>query len=134
MTETERWLRSYYRRIRSFLPCSYKQKKQLITGIRQNVALYLEENPEADIRAIQGHFGTPDQIAAACLEEISLPELLRRLRIKRKILAIIGITATLCVVTYSTVMAILAKESASAINGYYEIGPADEESNEEIIP
>lgn len=52
-------LKHYYREIKSYLPCSRKEKKRILKEIRGNVDSFLEDHPEADFEAIQTHFGTP---------------------------------------------------------------------------
>lgn len=86
MTETINALSGYYREIRSWLPCSRKQKDQILERFRDSVQSYWEENPTADFAQIRAHFGTPEQIAGAYVEELGTAELLRSLRVRRRIL------------------------------------------------
>ena len=65
----------YYRAIRRCLPCSGKQKQQIMDRIQRSVSSYMEENPLADFSAIEKRFGTPQQIAHAYIEEMEIPEI-----------------------------------------------------------
>ena len=82
-------LKRYYRNIRKDLPCSYKMKKRIMQQIRESVDQFLEQNPDADVDAVQLHFGEPQTIALSYIEDQDAPELLRKMRIKKKVLAII---------------------------------------------
>lgn len=129
MTDTKDKLQTYYRTIGSFLPCSRKQKKLLLNGIQENVTFYLQEHPDADIYEIENHFGTPEQIAAACLEETTTPELLHKLRIRKRIVITTCVALIICILFWGIATITAAVEGINDINGYYEIGSAVEESN-----
>lgn len=88
-------LKRYYRSIRKDLPCSYKMKKRIMQQIQESVGLFLEQNPDADFDALQLHFGEPQTIALSYIEDQDAPELLRRMRIKKKVLAIIAVAMSL---------------------------------------
>ena len=64
--------------------------------IYASVCHYMEQNPEADLKTLQEHFGTPYEIAGSYLQELDQVVLLRKLRNNKRILA-----------TISTVMALL---------------------------
>lgn len=61
-------MRRYYREIRSWLPCTHKQKKQIIEQIQSRVQDYLVQDPNADILVLRAEFGSPQTIAAAYVE------------------------------------------------------------------
>lgn len=81
-------LNRYYREVRSWLPCSRKLKESIMSQLQENVRDYLEEHPDADAAQIQAHFGTPETIAAAYVDEMGTDVLLRDLRIRRKIVSL----------------------------------------------
>lgn len=82
-------LNQYYRQVASWLPCGGRLKKQLMGNIKATVGGYLADHPEADFAALQAHFGTPQQIAIAFVEEMETEELLRSLHIRRKVVTIL---------------------------------------------
>ena len=88
MTAQNITLKKYYRSIRRELLCPADTKKMILSQLHQNIAAFLEESPNADLSAIHAHFGTPRQIANAYLEELSAPELSRKLRLRRRIIAV----------------------------------------------
>lgn len=82
-------LRQYYRKIRNFLPCAGKLKKRILFEIQSNVNKYLENCPDADIQQVEGHFGSPQSIAAAYVDDMNTEELLQALCIRKKIISAI---------------------------------------------
>lgn len=82
-------LNQYYRQIKGWLPCGGKVKKTLMTNITATIEGYIADNPGIDFAAVQAHFGTPQQIAAAFVDEMGTEELLTALRLRRKIVKIV---------------------------------------------
>lgn len=97
-------LKRYYRNIRKDLPCSYKMKKRIMQQIRESVDQFLEQNPDADFDAVQLHFGEPQTIALSYIEDQDAPELLRRMRIRKKVLAIVAGTMALVLAVWMVAM------------------------------
>lgn len=95
-------LKRYYRQVASWLPCGGKTKREMMARIRATVDAYIAEHPAADLAAIQARFGTPQQIAAAFVDEMGTEELLNKLRIRRRIIKIIF----LCVAIFLAIWAI----------------------------
>lgn len=85
-------LRRYYRKIRSYLPCSGRTKKRIVREIYENVNGYLEEHPNADISEIENRFGSPCAIAAGYLSDMSETELMYSLNISQKAMKITAST------------------------------------------
>ena len=122
----ETQLNQYYCSIRHCLPCDRKLKKKIVTCIKETVDGYLEEHPLANMEAIRAHFGTPEQIAAAYIEEMTTPEIVKRIRVKKWAVAAIAVVAAVAIVAYLGVLgAAYAKERDSA-DGYYEVDPIAE--------
>lgn len=107
MSDTNSRLKKYYRSIKSWLPCSARQNQQILSKIQNNVAAFLEEKPETSFDEIQMRFGTPQQIAAACVDEMGMCELLHRLRLRKKVLATIR-NAALCILAVLVLLVILS--------------------------
>lgn len=86
MTRTDNFaLRKYFRSISSLLPCNGKQKRLILGTARNNVAVYLQDHPEADFTCIQQHFGTPEEIATAFVTDMDMPRLLAALRSRKRV-------------------------------------------------
>lgn len=90
MKANDRALKRYYRDIRSWLPCSRKNEKRILEQIRSSVEGYLEQNPEADINRVQTEFGSPQTIAASYVENMGAAEILKDLRLRRRIFAAVA--------------------------------------------
>lgn len=111
-------LNKYCRSIRSWLPCSGKLKKQILEEIRSNVSAYLEEAPSADYNALVQRFGSPQQIAATYVDEISTAELLHSLRIRKRILTITAATLAAAFFVWTTFVAVTISDEIKSENGY----------------
>ena len=99
-----RSIKKYLRRVRSMLPCSRKMKKRSMEQIRKEVTLFLTDHPEADYNAVISHFGEPETIAAAYVESMGTAEILRKLRIRRRIVSAVAIVLAFVAITWATVV------------------------------
>lgn len=116
-----RHARKYCRLVRSFLPCSAKQRRLILGEIQSNVSTYLEENPSASFKEIESRFGTPRQIAVAHVEEMGTEELLKQLRIRKRIFTVICACAALALFIWASMVTAVYIESQRIDNGYYEV-------------
>ena len=126
-------LRRYYREIRSFLPVSCKQKNRVIADLRNSVEAYLDANPEADMQEIQTHFGTPNSIAAAYVDNADTADLLRDLRIRKRIVAIVVAGVLLVVLAIVATLSLELRSHFKIVNGSATETVTDNGSTE-IIP
>jgi uncharacterized membrane protein len=81
---------TYLKKVRSYLPCSGKVKKQIMEQITESVEVYLAEEPQAGYDQITARFGAPQAIAAAYVENAGTAEILRALQIRRRIVSIVA--------------------------------------------
>ena len=116
-----RQARKYCRLVRSFLPCSVKQRRLILSEIKSNLSVYLEEKPSADFTEIENRFGKPGHIAAAYVDEMGTEELLKQFRIRKKIVTIICACAALALLIWSSVITIELIDHKKSDNGYYEV-------------
>lgn len=117
MRVNDREMRRYYREIRSWLPCSHKQKKQIIGQIHGRVQDYLVQNPDADIQALRAEFGAPQTIAAAYVDNSSTEEILRGLRARRRIATIVVATVIAILITWAAAVTYATIEVHNSANG-----------------
>lgn len=97
-------LKRYYRSIRSWLPCSRRLKNQILSQIQDSVEQYLVQNPDASFSQLESQFGALGTIAAAYVENTGTEEILRRLRIRRRItMIIVGVAAAILLAWASVV-------------------------------
>ena len=114
-------LKEYIRSISCELPCSGKKKKQIISQIRSGIMDYLQENPEADISAIQAHFGTGREIAASFVDYEDASVLLKKMSIKKKVLAIVAGVMAVTLLTWGAVVAWSVIETKKVTDGHVEV-------------
>lgn len=124
-------LKTYYRHIWGCLPGSGKIKKQIMDSLRQSVNAYLEENPGADFKEVKAHFGTPQQIAAAYVEEMDTSEVMKKLRIRKTVVGIVCTAAALALLMWGIGLIIALVKEINAADGYYDVGPIVEIEVEE---
>ena len=110
--------RRYLRQVRTWLPCSGTMKRQIMEKIRSSISRFLEEEPSADYDSIVSRFGTPQQIASAYVDEQDTEVLLRKLRIKRRIVAAVCCTAAACVAIWLSVALAAYVQSQIDQDGY----------------
>ena len=110
--------RRYLRQVRTWLPCGGTMKRQIMEKIRSSISRFLEEEPSADYDSIVFRFGTPQQIASTYVDEQDTEVLLRKLRIKRRIVAAVCCTAAACVVIWLLVALAAYVNFSIAENGY----------------
>lgn len=101
MTINDRDLRRYLRQVRGWLPCGGKLKKQIMGQIEDRVRDFLEHNPDADLTRLQAEFGTPQAIAAAYVDNTDTAEILKSLRVRRRIVAIVAITMAVILISWA---------------------------------
>lgn len=104
MKANDRALKRYYRDIRSWLPCSRKNEKRILEQIRSSVEGYLEQNPEADINRVQTEFGSPQTIAASYVENMGAAEILKDLRLRRRIFAAVASAVAIILLLWAGVV------------------------------
>ena len=113
-----RQARKYCRSVRSFLPCSVKQRRLILGEIQSNVSAYLEEKPSADFTEIENRFGKPGHIAAAYVDEMGTEELLKQLRVRKRIFAVISAAVMLALLIWGSMVTAVYIEFQKVDNGY----------------
>lgn len=93
MVQKNKHLRRYCRAVASWLPCSRREIKRIITGLEASIASFLSSAPTADFAALVAHFGTPQAVASALVDDMSTPEILHHLRVRRRIVKIVFLCA-----------------------------------------
>lgn len=86
---TNKAARRYLRQVRQLLPCSRSMKDKITGPLQGSLKEFLKERPEADTETLQLRFGTPESIAASCLENTDTADVLLRLRVRRRVMAAI---------------------------------------------
>ena len=125
-------LNRYYREVQSWLPCSRRLKEPVMSQLRESVDAYLEQHPGAGAAQVRAHFGEPEAIAAAYVDEMDTDVLLRDLRVRRKLVSITaGAMAAVLALWMGVVSWAVAREINSS-NGIFhttEIGYGEYEES-----
>ena len=111
-------LKRYYRQVASWLPCGGKTKRDMMARIRATVDAYIAEHPAADLAAIQARFGTPQQIAAAFVDEMETEELLQRINYRNKIIKGFAILAATIILLWTLTVTIALLDSINSSGGH----------------
>lgn len=86
----EKLIYRYCRAVGSYLPCSLRQKREILLGLRQRLEDHCAEHPES-AEDLEAAFGTPQAVAAAYIDDMDTGELLAALRQRRRILRLVGV-------------------------------------------
>ena len=120
METTNRAARRYCRSVRSWLP-SGKMRRTIMVQIKDTVNEFVQQHPDADDAAIQAQLGSPQEIATACVENMGAAEILKGLRVRRRILtAVLAVLLVILVSWTCLVVRATIREDAHA-NGYIEV-------------
>ena len=104
MGMNDRQLRRYLRQIRSMLPCGGKRRRELMDNVRSGATRYLEEHPDATAEQVMAYFGAPEAIAASYVESAGTAEILRSVRIRRKITAMVAVVLLVILLSWAVVV------------------------------
>lgn len=115
----------YLWKVRGWLPCSGKLKREIMARIKTVLDDYLNDHPDADFAELSHRFGTPQQIAASYIEEMNVQDLLKQLRIRRKIICIVVATALTLVSLWAGVVITALIRHVKAMDGYLIVGEAE---------
>mgnify|MGYP007000583581 len=119
MSRKQNWyIGRYVRAVSGFLPCSGKVKKPLLDTLRAQAEEYIADG--GDAAALEQRFGTPQQVAAAWVDEMGTSELLKALRSRRRVVLTVltGVIAALAV--WLAVCMVSLRDYHQAVNGHVE--------------
>ncbi len=96
-----RFAKKYLRRVRSVLPGSARMTKQIMVKIQSEISSYFEEYPQADYKDLVSRFGDPESIAASYVESMGTAEILKKLRIRKRILISVAIVLAFITISWA---------------------------------
>lgn len=114
-------LKRYYQQIKSCLSCPGRQKRKIMQNIRCAVEAFLTDTPDADMAAVIQRFGTPEQIAGSCIDEMGTGELRKELNIRKKIVTVIATAAVAALLIWCVAVVIASIREWVIPSGYYEV-------------
>lgn len=120
-------LKKYYRNIRRCLPCGNKLKRQIMDSIKTQVNSYLDESPSVDFTSVQQHFGTPQQIAAAYIDEMTSSEILKKIKVKKAVITITCAAVAVIVFIWLSAVSTALTNAFIQSDGYYDVSTVIEE-------
>lgn len=122
MKKRNRAARRYLRNVKDWLPCSGKLKREIMARIKNVLNDYLAEHPDADFAELSHRFGLPKQIAASYVEDMDTEELLRNLRIRRRIVGIVACVALIVVTLWAGTVTYVIIHNERLAHGYGVLG------------
>lgn len=103
MSRKQNWyIGRYVRAVSGFLPCSGKVKKPLLDTLRAQAEEYIADG--GDAAALEQRFGSPQQVAAAWVDEMGTAELLAELNIHRRIVMVVASALAAALVIFTGVL------------------------------
>ena len=117
----EKLRKKYCRQVRQLLPCSGRVKRSIAAQLENRLANYLAENPDADYEQIKLHFGAPETVAASYIESTGTAEILKSLRIRKRIVRIIVMVAVFMLVTWSALITWELIRANETLGGHMEV-------------
>ena len=111
-----RYLWNVYRE----LPGNRSQKEAILSRVEDSVRTYATENPRLDYAAIVARFGDPCAVAESCVEEMETAELVKNLRVRRKVVSIVVAAAVAIVILWVGVVASALAEHFISVGGHIE--------------
>ena len=111
--------RQFLQEVKAMLPGAGKQKKAILHRIGATIEEYLVENPGAVYEEIVTRLGSPNQIAASCLEEMDTVEVVKKLHTKNRIVCIVTAAALAVVLLWVGVVMATYEAHIRDINGYF---------------
>lgn len=97
---------------------SQKAKKEIMNQIQANLKDYQLEHPEVDFEQIAMRFGSPEMVAAAYVESAGTSEILKALRIRKRIVAIVASVMAVALFKWATAVTILFTQEDRAGAGF----------------
>ena len=122
MKKRKRAALRYLRNVKDWLPCSGKLKREIMARIKNVLDDYLAEHPDAGFSELSHRFGLPKQIAASYVEDMDTEELLRNLRIRRRIVGIVTCTALIVVTLWAGMVTYVIIHNERLAHGYGVLG------------
>lgn len=86
MTNEPLFVKQYYADVSKALVCGKKEKRAVLSALKNDVAAYLNENTGVTRDSLLAVFGTPEEIAAGAMQTANPLTLKKKLTFKRMLL------------------------------------------------
>lgn len=98
MKSRNKIVRQYLRQVRKAVPCSGKERRQLVQQLEESVAQYVSEHGAETVDDISREFGSPGEIWEAFLQNKDAAYIQRQLALKNRICRIVIVMAAVLVI------------------------------------
>ncbi len=110
-------IRRYCRQVRTWLPCGQKQKRYITQKILADADARFEDDGAVTYAALVEHFGTPQAIAASYIDTQDTAALLRSLRIRRRVMAMVAGTLACILISWAATVVREITRHLTSVNG-----------------
>ena len=124
---TEKTVRRYCRSVGSYLPCSRRQKRQILRDLRQRLEEYCGEHPNG--ASLEEQFGTPQQVAAGYVDDMDTTELLYALRYRRRVTTIVVAGVLTALVIFAVTLGVQMRKFYKSMDGWDTVYVIEEADN-----
>lgn len=98
MKSKNKIVRQYLRQVRKAVPCSGKERRQLVQQLEESVAQYVSEHGAETVDDISREFGSPGEIWEAFLQNKDAAYIQRQLALKNRVCRIAIVMAAVLVI------------------------------------
>lgn len=98
MKSRNKIVRQYLRQVRKAVPCSGKERRQLVQQLEESVAQYVSEHGAETVDDISREFGSPGEIWEAFLQNKDAAYVQRQLALKNRVCRIAIVMAAVLVI------------------------------------
>ena len=98
MKSRNKIVRQYLRQVRKAVPCSGKERRQLVQQLEESVAQYVSEHGAETVDDISREFGSPGEIWEAFLQNKDAAYMQRQLALKNRVCRIVIVMAAVLVI------------------------------------
>lgn len=98
MKSRNKIVRQYLRQVRKAVPCSGKERRQLVQQLEESVAQYVSEHGAETVDDISREFGSPGEIWEAFLQNKDAAYIQRQLALKNRVCRIAIVMAAVLVI------------------------------------
>ena len=111
-------LSKYYKEIKHALPCSRRERDEIMQIIESNVSDYVQDHPDATMASIEQHFGTPVSIAASYIDSVDCEKIINRMHMRKTIKRTVIVAATVIVLLWCAVIGWAIVKETQHLNGW----------------
>lgn len=75
--KANRYVRKYHRMVKCAIPRDYPHRTRIVGNMQDLVETYIAEHPDAGYEELQEQFGSPEELAASLVDNLTSEEVLR---------------------------------------------------------